>query len=120
VQSEFSDLVEQRTCVAVSSGRSALHLAVLALGIGGSDEVIVPSFTFGATVTLSAGHSTDSLEHREHLLKLRRSRNIAHRGRLRRQQRRTEKLPCGGSRAPYINDSTHRLAADYLPRSAKV
>lgn len=32
--------------VAVSSGTAALHLALLALGIGEGDEVIVPSFTF--------------------------------------------------------------------------
>jgi perosamine synthetase len=32
--------------VAVSSGTAALHLAMIALGIGENDEVIVPSFTF--------------------------------------------------------------------------
>ncbi|MGC2637610.1 MAG: DegT/DnrJ/EryC1/StrS family aminotransferase, partial [Acidobacteriaceae bacterium] len=32
--------------VAVSSGTAGLHLALLALGIGPGDEVIVPSFTF--------------------------------------------------------------------------
>ena len=32
--------------VAVSSGTAALHLALLTLGIGAGDEVIVPSFTF--------------------------------------------------------------------------
>lgn len=36
-------------CVAVNSGTSALHLTLLALGIGKGDEVIVPSFTFAAT-----------------------------------------------------------------------
>jgi len=45
----FSGLVEQRMCVAVSSGTAALHLALLAHGIGAGDEVIVPSFTFAAT-----------------------------------------------------------------------
>jgi perosamine synthetase len=36
--------------VAVSSGTAALHLIVKSLGIGPGDEVIVPSFTFAASV----------------------------------------------------------------------
>ena len=36
--------------VAVNSGTSALHLLVRALGIGAGDEVLVPSFTFAASV----------------------------------------------------------------------
>ena len=46
---EFSHLVNERECVAVNSGTSALHLALLSLGIGAGDEVIIPSFTFAAT-----------------------------------------------------------------------
>jgi dTDP-4-amino-4,6-dideoxygalactose transaminase len=48
-EDEFSALVEGRHCVAVNSGTSALHLALLAMGIGGGDEVIVPSFSFAAS-----------------------------------------------------------------------
>jgi dTDP-4-amino-4,6-dideoxygalactose transaminase len=48
-ESEFADVVGGRICVAVNSGTSALHLGLLAAGIGPGDEVVVPSFTFAAT-----------------------------------------------------------------------
>lgn len=38
--------------VAVSSGTAALHLALVALGIGPGAEVLVPSFTFSASVSV--------------------------------------------------------------------
>jgi len=49
LEEAFSSLVDGRVCVAVSSGTAALHLALLANGVGPGDEVIVPSFTFAAT-----------------------------------------------------------------------
>ena len=48
-EQEFSALVEGRHCIAVNSGTSALHLSLIAAGIGAGDEVIVPSFSFAAT-----------------------------------------------------------------------
>jgi dTDP-4-amino-4,6-dideoxygalactose transaminase len=51
---EFSKFVEDRDCVAVNSGTSALHLCLIALGLGPGDEVIVPSFTFAATANVVA------------------------------------------------------------------
>ena len=51
---EFSEHVAGRECVALNSGTSALHLGLLAAGIGPGDEVIVPSFTFAATANAVA------------------------------------------------------------------
>ena len=50
----FAALVDGRRCIAVNSGTSALHLGLLAAGIGPGDEVIVPSFTFAATANAVA------------------------------------------------------------------
>lgn len=40
--------------IVVSSGTAALHMAMLALGIGAGDAVIVPDFTFPATANVVA------------------------------------------------------------------
>lgn len=48
-ESEFASIVDGLHCVALNSGTSALHMSLLALGIGAGDEVIVPSFSFAAT-----------------------------------------------------------------------
>ena len=53
-EGEFSKIVGDRECVAVNSGTSALHVSLLALGIGSGDEVILPSFTFAATANVVA------------------------------------------------------------------
>jgi perosamine synthetase len=53
-ENEFSDVAGGRSCVAVNSGTSALHVAFLAIGVGPGDEVIVPSFTFAATANAVA------------------------------------------------------------------
>ncbi len=39
-------------CLAVANGTAALHIAILALGIGPGDEVIVPSLTFIADLNV--------------------------------------------------------------------
>ena len=48
-EDEFATLLGSDHAVAVNSGTSALHLGLIACGIGPGDEVIVPSFTFAAT-----------------------------------------------------------------------
>ena len=46
----FADYCDSEYAVAVNSGTSALHLALLAVGIEAGDEVITVSMTFTATV----------------------------------------------------------------------
>ncbi len=45
----FAKYCEARYCIASNSGTSALHLALLAAGVGPGDEVITVPFTFVAT-----------------------------------------------------------------------
>ena len=47
---EFSTYCGAAECIALNSGTSALHLALLAAGIGPGDEVITVPFTFVASV----------------------------------------------------------------------
>ena len=49
-ESDFSAYIGASNAVAVQSGTSALHLALIVLGVGEGDEVIVPDMTFVASV----------------------------------------------------------------------
>jgi perosamine synthetase len=53
-EAELARACEVEHAVVVSSGTAALHLSVLALGIGPGDEVIVPAYTFPATANVVA------------------------------------------------------------------
>ena len=48
-EAQFAAAVGSRHAVAVSNGTASLHLALLAVGVGPGDEVIVPALTFVAT-----------------------------------------------------------------------
>src|SRR4051794_11341143 len=48
---DFARYCAAAECIGVNSGTSALHLALLAAGIGRGDEVITVPFTFVATVS---------------------------------------------------------------------
>ncbi len=48
-EAAFAEWTGASHAVAVASGTAALHLALLAAGVGPGDEVIVPAFTFVAT-----------------------------------------------------------------------
>ena len=75
----FSKEVEAPFAVAVNSGTSGLHLAMIALGIGADDAVIVPSVTFlasancaeyvGADVVFADVNPKNGLMELEHIQK---------------------------------------------------
>lgn len=46
-----AELSETRYALAVNAGTTGLYLALVALGVGPGDEVIVPGFTFVATIS---------------------------------------------------------------------
>ncbi|MCL5071220.1 MAG: DegT/DnrJ/EryC1/StrS family aminotransferase, partial [Actinobacteria bacterium] len=48
---EFENLVGVKHCIAVSSGTSALLTCLASLGIGPGDEVIVPGYSFIASMS---------------------------------------------------------------------
>jgi len=53
-ESAVCEIAKVSHCIAVNSGTSALHLGMLAAGVGPGDEVIVPSFSFAATANAVA------------------------------------------------------------------
>lgn len=48
----FCTLTDSKHAVAVSNGTATMHLALIALGIGPGDEVIVPAFSYVATANV--------------------------------------------------------------------
>ena len=54
-EKEFAAFNDVPHCIGVGDGTDALHLSLLALGIGPGDEVIVPAHTFIASVLAISG-----------------------------------------------------------------
>jgi dTDP-4-amino-4,6-dideoxygalactose transaminase len=52
LERRFAEYVEAKHCLAVASGTAALHLSLLALGVGPGDEVITTPITWPATVNV--------------------------------------------------------------------
>ncbi len=50
-EEKFAEFVGVKYAIAVSNGTAALHVALLAMGVGPGDEVIVPSYTFFSTAS---------------------------------------------------------------------
>ncbi len=51
-EQRFAEICDVEEAVAVSSGTAALHLALLAHGVGPGDEVITTAFSFAATALI--------------------------------------------------------------------
>jgi perosamine synthetase len=51
-EARFAELVGARYALSTSSGTTALHLALLLMGVGRGDEVIVPSMTYVAVANV--------------------------------------------------------------------
>ena len=49
-ETQFRRLIKTKYSITVNNGTAALHLALLALGVKKQHEVIVPTFTYVATV----------------------------------------------------------------------
>ena len=66
-EEQFAAAVGAPHALAVSSGSAAIHLALLAAGVGPGDEVIVPALTFVAAARHGAGvrrHAGPVRQHR--------------------------------------------------------
>lgn len=48
-ESEFANFAKNKYAISTTNGTTALHLALVALGIGPGDEVIIPTFTMAAS-----------------------------------------------------------------------
>ena len=52
LEKSFNEFNKSKNAIALSNGTATLHLALLALGIGRGDEVIVPAFSYVATANV--------------------------------------------------------------------
>lgn len=50
-EAEFAEMTRSRFALSMNSGTATLHSAYFAVGVGPGDEVLVPSYTWHATVT---------------------------------------------------------------------
>lgn len=56
-EKSYAELTGAKACLATANGTSALVISLSALGVGAGDEVIVPPYTFVATVNAVLMHS---------------------------------------------------------------
>ena len=49
-EKQFSHIHSSKNALAVTSGTTAIHLALVSLGVGKGDEVIIPNLTFAAVI----------------------------------------------------------------------
>ena len=51
LQQEFAETIGVKHCVAVSGGTAAIMASLIALGVGRGDEVLMPGYTFVASMS---------------------------------------------------------------------
>ncbi len=68
-ETAFAEMVGTRYALTMTNGTAALHSAYFAIGVGPGDEVIVPTYTWHATITpiLHCRRNTMFFRHRSRL-----------------------------------------------------
>ncbi len=107
---EFAAYCSSPHGIGVNTGTSALHLALLAAGIGRGDEVITVPFTFVATVVGDRLHRRDAGVRRYRSGDLHDGPGQASRRRSPRAPRPSSRCTCTASRPTWIRSSRSRAA----------
>ena len=114
---EFASYCGAREAVAVNSGTSALHVALLAAGVGPGDEVITVPFTFVATVAAIEYAARDRCSSTSILTTTRWITRRRFERRSRRGRRPSSRCICSASQPTWIRSSRSLVARGHSSSS---